>query len=86
MHRFNRPLAESLPTDDDRRNFRSSPTYRGTYARLESYAELVALCRKQDHGAVDGFSRRAAERLRMQAELRRLDTLPYRAGFPQVSR
>jgi hypothetical protein len=86
MHRFNRPLAESLPTDDDRRNFRSSPTYRSLTERVCNYALLVRYCRRQDHGAVDGFSRRASERIRMQRELRRLDTLAFRASFPQVAR
>jgi hypothetical protein len=79
-------LNRSVSNDPSRRNFESSPAWRSLQLRLESYAELVAFARKQDLFAVDGFSRRASERTRMQAELRRLDTLAHRASFPRVAR
>ena len=86
MHRFNRPLGESLQNDPDRRNFRSSPVYRAYHARYGDYALLCALAARQDHHALDGFARRAGERIRMGRELRRLADAAHIASFPQVAR
>ena len=79
-------LRDSLSNDPDRRNVRSSPTYRVCHARFADYALLCAFAAKQDHHALDGHARRASERIKMGRELRRLADAAYRASFPGVAR